>query len=460
MTISRWLDCQNCPPERPPLALMSARTRDLHNAIDDRIKATGIPSLHPTQDTILEDLFGSPQMIAWQENKGLMLFTGEDCWSDLPPIYARYGSHPTRRLLAALRKLESARCAVVADSGMSAIGLTIDGVLEPGSHAILLGQVYNKSRRYLEWAVERLGGRLTIVSGDQPEALAAAICPETRLIFAETFTNPLLRACDLTHLSATALEARRTNTPMLRVVLDTTIATPWGFKSGVLDLPGIDVVVASGTKALGGQDTDLWGYLATNDIPLANQIMDLQAMRGGVLDSRRAAVIESGLDDAGIRHARRCATAIKVAEFLQGHPRVSQVFHPGLDSHQDARVIAEHHDRTASLLSFRVVDADESQTRHFADVLATCVIVRYALSFDGLVTKVNHHTTVSEYYTPAPILKNSDVDRLIRLGVGTEGVDDLIACLNWSLWHGASLSPESLAAWRLERTRNLGLGQA
>lgn len=456
MTIARWLDPSGCPVERPSLPAMNASTRSLHGDIDDRIRRTGTPSLHPEHDTILEDLFGSPRMTEWQDAKGLLAFTGEACWSDLPPIYARYGSHPTRRLLAALRTLEGAAGAIAADSGMGALALTIDALLVPGAHAILWGQVYNKTQRYLEWALARLGGTLTVIGDDDGDRLLDAVRPETRLVLAETFTNPRLRARDLSQLRH-AGTAGRAIAADLRVVLDTTIATPWGTIEPVLSIPGIDVIAASGTKALGGQDTDLWGYVATNDVRLANSVMDLQAMRGGVLDSRRAAVIADGLPAAEARHARRCASATRIAAFLDAHPRVEEVFHPSLPTHPDAEAIRAHYQRHASLLSFRVVDASDDATRHLADALATCVIVRYALSFDGLVTKVNHHTTVSEYYTPGPVLRKAGLDRLIRLGLGTEDPDDVIACLNWTLWHGADATPESLEAWRTERAAELGL---
>ena len=107
------------------------------------------------------------------------------------------------------------------------------------------------------------------------------------------------------------------------------------------------------------------------------------------------------------------------------------------------------------MVSFRVKDADEDRTRHYADVLATTVIVRYALSFDGLATKVNHHKTVSEYFTPLPQLQRNGFDRLIRLAVGIEDADDLIAALNWTLHHGASISAADLAAWQDARQREL-----
>src|SRR5690606_19882206 len=106
----------------------------------------------------------------------------------------------------------------------------------------------------------------------------------------------------------------------------------------------------------------------------------------------------------------------------------------------------------------RVKDADEQLTRHYADVLATCLIVRYALSFDGLATKVNHHQTVSEYFTPPNELRRSGFDRLIRLGIGLEDPDDLIAAINWMLHHGDTVTTADVDAWQRARAASLGLG--
>jgi cystathionine gamma-synthase len=186
-------------------------------------------------------------------------------------------------------------------------------------------------------------------------------------------------------------------------------------------------------------------------------VMDLLAMRGGILDWRRATAILSGLDTANETHARRSATASRIAAFLTTHPRVSEVFHPSLPTHVDAHAIRRQYRRHGSLLSFRVQGADEARTRHFADVLATCVIVRYALSFDGIATKVNHHQTVSEYFTPPEQLRRSGFDRLIRLAVGVEDADDLIAALNWTLHHGDTITPLELERWQQERAASLGV---
>jgi cystathionine beta-lyase/cystathionine gamma-synthase len=283
--------------------------------------------------------------------------------------------------------------------------------------------------------------------------LAAAIRPETRFVFAETFTNPLVRAQDLEALAGVVRAARAT-APALKLVIDSTIATPWAFKAPLLD-QHVDIVVGSGTKALGGRDTDLWGYIATRDTQFANAVMDLMAMRGGILDWRRASAILAGLDSADELHARRSATASRIAAFLAAHPRVSDVFHPSRPDHPDAVAIARHYVRHGSLLSFRVKDADEERTQHYADVLATTGIVRYALSFDGLASKVNHHKTVSEYFTPPEQLRRNGFDRLIRLAVGVEDPDDLVAALNWTLHYAHSITPADVETWQRTRQQEL-----
>ena len=453
--LAPWLDPATCPADRPPLGAMAEDTRRLHEGLDAHARRTGLPYLHPDEPTVQLDLLGSARTIAWQEGKAAFLFASEGAWSDLPHLYARYGTTATSALIDRVKALEAASAVLVCDSGMQATALVFDVLMTPGAHAVLMRQVYNKTRTYLTWLADRVGGTVTIVDDGDHAAVAAAIRPETRFVFAETFTNPLVRAQDLEALRG-VVTAARTTARELRLVIDSTIATPWAFPTPLL-AQGVDVVLASGTKALGGTDRDLWGYVATRDTRLANAVMDLMAMRGGILDWRRAEAIVAGLDDAGRTHARRSATASRVAAFLAAHPRVSEVFHPSLASHPDAAAIAAQYVRHGSLLSFRVRGADEAETRHVADVLATTTVVRYALSFDGLATKVNHHQTVSEYFTPAAELRRSGFDRLIRLAVGVEDADDLIAAINWALHHAGTVTPADLEAWQCQRAASLGI---
>jgi cystathionine beta-lyase/cystathionine gamma-synthase len=421
MSVAAWLDPASAPAQRPTLADMGAATRELHEAI-----AANAPFLHPERRTIQRDLGGSREVVAWQEAKARFVDAGDGAWSELPHLYARYGTPATAELIGALRGLEHARCAFVTDCGMQAIALVADTLIASGSHAIVMRQVYNKTRAFLEASAKRVGATITLIDDGDHDAIAGALRPETRLIFAETFTNPLTRAQDVPALVALA---RRTRA---KLVIDSTIATPWGVRTPLLD-QGVDVVTASMTKALGGQDTALGGYIATNDAELGNQVMDLIAMRGGILDDERARRVVANLAAAERSHARRCDTAARVAAFLARHPAVERVFHPSLPDHPDAAVIARDYVRTASLLAFRVTDADEDGHRQIADRLVSCGVLRYALSFDGLVTKVNHHKTVSEYFTPPESVARLGIDRLIRIGIGIEDADDLIACLNWTL---------------------------
>ncbi|MGQ0733392.1 MAG: PLP-dependent transferase [Acidobacteriota bacterium] len=394
----------------------------------------------------------------WQESKAAFLFGRDGCWSELPPLYARYGTTATRALIDALQRLEHASAVLVCDSGMQATALLFDTLLTPRSHAVLMRQVYNKTRAYLAWLADRVGATVSIVDDGDMAALAAAMRPDSRFVFAETFTNPLVRAQDFEALGAVTARAR-SQAPALKLVIDSTIATPWAFERPLLD-HGVDVVLGSGTKALSGTDRDLWGYIATREAPLANAVMDLMAMRGGILDWRRATAILQGLDGAADRHLRRCRTATRVATFLATHPKVTEVFHPSRPDHPDGAAIARDYVRPGALLSFRVAGADEDGTRHLADVLATCTIVRYALSFDGLTTKVNHHKTVSEYFTPSSELRRNGFDRLIRLAIGLEEADDLIAVLNWTLHHGDAISPAEVERWQGARMAALGLPSA
>ncbi|MCW5805502.1 MAG: PLP-dependent transferase [Deltaproteobacteria bacterium] len=452
--ILAWHDVDGCPRERPPRELMARGTRDLHDRLDVRARADGVAWLHPKERTIQRDLLGSPEVVTWQEAKAAFLLAGDGAWSELPHLYARYGTPGTARLIAALRELEGARCALVTDSGMQAFALVADVLLEPGAHAVVMRQVYNKTKTFLAWSAARVGGAVTLVDDGDLAGLAAAIRPETRLVFAETFTNPLMRAQDVPAIAA----AVRAAGARARIVIDSTIATPWAFAPGrALLAQGADVVIGSLTKALGGRDLALGGYIATGDGELGNQLMDLLAMRGGILDDARADRLAAGLADAERDHARRCATTVELAAFLAAHPRVEAVYHPSRPDHPDAAAIARSYARTGSIVSFRVAGADEARHRHIADVLVSTGVPRYALSFDGLATKVNHHRTVSEYFTPPDALARAGLDRLIRLGVGLEDPADLIACLGWTLAHEARVTTADLDAWRRARAVSLNL---
>ncbi|MEO8677901.1 MAG: hypothetical protein ABI665_02570, partial [Vicinamibacterales bacterium] len=133
----KYLDPASCPVRRPPLSSMSEATRRLHDALDAHAKRAGVPYLHPDDPTVQLDLFGSARAIAWQEGKAAFLFAAEGSWSELPHLYARYGTTATAELIARLKTLESASCALVCDSGMQATALVFDALMTPGVLVIL-----------------------------------------------------------------------------------------------------------------------------------------------------------------------------------------------------------------------------------------------------------------------------------------------------------------------------------
>ena len=452
-----YLDPAGTPTEPPARSALTETTRSLHDAIDAAIRRHGHPYLHPAGETLQLDMLGSGPLVAWQERKSKAIFLSAEPWSAMPQIYGRYGTEPARRLIAAVCELEAATGAVLTDGGMQACALLFDVAFAPGSHVVATRAIYNKGKAYLQRLVDRCGGAITLTDDAAPATIEAALRADTTLIFTETYTNPLTRAADPQALGQLAEKVRAAGNKRVRLAIDNTVATPWGIRQPLLDYPGVDVVIASGTKALAGQDRDMWGYIASRRVDLLNELMDLQAMRGGTLDWRRAGAVQEGLPEARERFEQRCQTATELAAFLDGHPRVEEVFHPSLPGHADAAVIAAHYTRPGSLMSLRVRGCDEEGTRHFCDVLASTGVPRYALSFDGLATKLNHHRSVSEYFTAAEEVGRIGVERLVRVGVGVEAAADLIACFNWALWHFQDLTADDVDAWQRERARSLGL---
>ncbi|MBL8136095.1 MAG: hypothetical protein JNL48_05690, partial [Acidobacteria bacterium] len=129
--LAPYLDPAACPAEPPPFAAMAPATRALHDALDAHARQSGVPYLHPDEPTVQQDLFGSARVIAWQEGKAAFLFAAEGCWSELPPLYARYGTGPTGALIARLKTLEGAGASLVCDSGMQATEIVFDTLMTP-----------------------------------------------------------------------------------------------------------------------------------------------------------------------------------------------------------------------------------------------------------------------------------------------------------------------------------------
>lgn len=318
-------------------------------------------------------------------------------------VYAR-ASNPTRNALeGVLAALEGGTEAAAFASGMAAAHAVFQA-LPPGSHVVLADDVYYGVRVLLDTV---LADTLSYTAADlsQPGALEASLQTNTRLVWAETPSNPLLR---ITDLGAVAKITRARGIPL---AVDGTWATPLLQKP--LDL-GADLVVHSLTKYMAGHSDVLGGAVVARDADgLFNRVRQFQQTAGPVLDPFSAWLTLRGLRTLHVRLERQCATAAHVARFLNDHPAVARVHFPGLATHPGHDVAARQMARPGGMLSF--VLADESRARALGGRLR---VFRQATSLGGTESLVEHRASIEGPTTRAP-------EGLLRVSIGLEHAADL-----------------------------------
>jgi cystathionine gamma-lyase len=358
----------------------------------------------------------------------------------MPPIYATStyvqsspGVHqgyeysrtrnPTRDALqAALASLEGGAAGFAFASGMAASATVLE-LLDAGSHIVAMHDLYGGSYRLLENVRKRSAGhRVSFVDLSSPAALTSAIRPDTRLVWVETPTNPLLKLVDL---SAVAALARR---HQLLSVCDNTFATP--FIQRPLE-HGFDIVVHSTTKYLNGHSDAIGGAAIVRDPGLAERIAYLQNAVGGVPGPFDAFLTLRGIKTLALRMERHCANALAIAQFLEQHPQVERVYYPGLASHpQHALAKAQMVAGFGGIVTAVVRGGLESARR----TLERCRLFALAESLGGVESLIEHPGIMTHASLPAATRESLGIsDGLIRLSVGVEDVRDLIAELRQAL---------------------------
>jgi cystathionine gamma-synthase len=334
--------------------------------------------------------------------------------------YGRYGN-PTQRVVERkLAALDGGEAALLFSTGMCAITTTLLAMLGRGSHLVLTEEGYRRTRQFCRTLLQRLGIDYTFVEAGNYEALEAAIRPTTRLIFSESPTNPHLRVMDLDRL----VDIGRKHS--VKIAIDSTFATPYNQRP--LDF-GIDLVFHSATKYLGGHN-DLMAGVVVGSRGLVSAIRDMQAMLGGITDPHTSYLLVRGMKTLGIRMRQQNENGMAVARFLEGHPRVRRVYYPGLSSHPDYKVACEQMQGFGGVVSFEI-DGDMQTTSAFIDRLHIPYI---APSLGGVETLIEQPALMSYYeMTPDDRAAIGIVDELVRLSLGVEDADDLIADLNQAL---------------------------
>ncbi len=332
--------------------------------------------------------------------------------------YGRYGNPTQSTVERKLAILEGGEKAVLFATGMSAITTTLLTLLSGSDHLILVSGVYCRTREFATSYLERWGVEMSEVPIDDPDALAAAVRPNTRMIFSETPTNPYLRIIDLAKMVEIAKQHD------IITALDSTFATPINLRP--LE-HGLDLVIHSATKYLGGHNDLLAGVVVGSE-ELLSKIEEVRGVLGGVGSPHDAYLLLRGVKTLDLRVRRQNENGLKVARFLEDHPGIARVYYPGLDSHPDYEVAQRQMTGFGGVVSFDVAGDKETASR-FMDRLQ----LPYIGPTLGGVEGIAQQQAIFVSLDPEKRREAGIADTLVRYALGIEDADDIIADLGQAL---------------------------
>ena len=323
--------------------------------------------------------------------------------------------NPTRTALQnSFASLENAKYGVAFSSGLAAIDAIIK-LLSPGDEVISTNDLYGGTFRLFTKVFEKYGVKFHFTSLHNVSDVESLINENTKVIWAETPTNPMINIFDIEALS---IISKAKN---LLLVVDNTFASP--FLQNPINL-GADIVMHSATKYLAGHSDVVLGALMLNDDEIAEKLYFIQNASGAVPGPQDCFLTLRGIKTLHVRMQRHCENAHKVANFLNNHEMVEKVYWPGLDSHKNHDVAKKQMSGFGGMLSFRIKDFNKEQTIKFLEKLHLFTL---AESLGGVESLCGHPATMTHASIPVEEREKSGVtDSLIRLSVGIEDVDDLI----------------------------------
>ena len=331
--------------------------------------------------------------------------------------YTRCGNPTIAVLEEAVATLEGGEYGRAFSSGMAATDVVLRAVLQPGDHMIVGNDAYGGTFRLIDTVFGQWGVEDSVVDTADAQAIAGALQSNTKLIWVETPTNPLLNVSDIAALA----EVAHSNGTL--VAVDNTFATPYLQQPLAL---GADVVVHSTTKYLGGHSDVVGGVVVCNDAELDEKIQFLQGGAGAIPSPFDAFLTIRGLKTLNLRMDRHCANAQAVAELLDSHPKVASVLYPGLAGHPGHEVAARQMRGFGGMVSVRFHDEDAAR----AFCLNTTLIY-LAESLGGVESLLEHPASMTHQSVEGSQLA---VPRdLVRISVGIEDVDDLLADIRAAL---------------------------
>lgn len=336
-----------------------------------------------------------------------------------PHEYGRYGNPTVAACEAKLAALEGGDGAVLMASGMAAITVTLLSMLRAGQHVVLTSDVYRKTRQFAHQVLGRFGVEVDIVDPDLV-AVRGAMRKTTRLVFTEAPTNPYGRLVDLEGLAALAKEHRA------KTIIDATFATPVNMKPL---RHGIDLVVHSTTKYLGGHN-DLLGGAVIGRGPIIEAIRDQLGMFGAIADPQTAFLTMRGLKTLGLRVGRQNETALALATLLEAHPQVARVWYPGLASHPDHALATRYLRGGGGVIAFELRGGLAAGSALVDGVQ----IPKLAASLGGVESLIEQPPLMSFFeLSPEQRAAIGITEGLVRMSVGIEDPEDLAADLRQAL---------------------------
>jgi cystathionine beta-lyase/cystathionine gamma-synthase len=335
-------------------------------------------------------------------------------------FYTRYGN-PTHTVAeSAIAELEGTDAALLFASGMCAVTTTVLGLLKSGDHIVAQRDIYGGVTKFFTQWLPKLGIEVTLVDTNDYEQHVRAIRPNTKMLYLESPTNPVALVIDLKKVAGIAKKHN------LISMIDSTFATPINQRPAEY---GIDLVMHSGTKYFGGHSDLIAGIVAGRQ-DLVDQIHETRTTLGGSMDPHAAWLLLRGIKTLAVRVQRQNENALKIAQFLSRHPKVRRVFYPFLEGNPQRTLAMEQMSGGGGVLSFEV-DGTGDDARRLAEALRLFTLAASLGGVDSLVTipVLTSHAMISAEERR----KMGVTEQMIRLSVGIESADDLIADLDRGL---------------------------
>jgi methionine-gamma-lyase len=381
-------------------------TRQIH-ASDVRI-----PGINP----LATPIFATSTFVFDDCAQGAARFAGKEAGY----IYSRIGNPNVDQVAAKVAALEGAEAGLALSSGMGAVATALLSLLQSGDHIVADSALYGATFTLMRDALPNFGIETTFVDASNIDSIIDAIKPETRIVYFETPANPNLKVTDIEEL----VKRVREKDPLIIVVIDNTFATPYLQQPIAL---GVDVVIHSGTKYLNGHGDVISGFIASSKTIIDRcRDIGLKMVTGAVLGAFEAFLINRGLKTLDIRMEKHCKNAMQIAEWLEKQPKVRKVYYPGLKSFEGYEVAKKQMKLPGAIISFEL-EASKEVTEKFVNSLE---LITLAVSLGDAESLVEHPASMTHAgYTKADLEDAGISESLIRISVGLEDAEDIIADL-------------------------------